>query len=101
MKSLALSVFSRIVEPASIFFESGATSKTNKNNRILMKASNALVAAALAGVFAAGTSVVSAALPTEHAISAEKKKDDCPNKDKKEKDDCPGKKKEEKKGTIL
>ncbi len=64
-----------------------------------MKASNALVLAALAGVVAAGT--VSAALPTEHAISAEKKKDDCPNKDKKEKDDCPGKKKEEKKGTIL
>lgn len=68
-----------------------------------MKATNALVAAAVAGVLAAGTSVVSAALPTEHAIAAEKKKDDCPNKDKKEKDDCPGKKKEEKKkeGTIL
>ena len=66
-----------------------------------MKATNALVAAALAGAFAAGTSVVSAALPTEHAVAAEKKKDDCPGKDKKEKDDCPGKdkKKEEKPGT--
>jgi hypothetical protein len=61
-----------------------------------MKATNALVAAAVAGVLAAGTSMVSAALPTEHAISAEKKKDDCPNKDKKEKDDCPSKDKKEK-----
>lgn len=75
-----------------------------------MKSTNAFVAAALAGVFAAGTAVASAAAPSEHAISAEKKKDDCPGKDKKEKDDCPGKdkdkdkKKEESKpgtGTIL
>ena len=36
-----------------------------------MKATNALVAAALAGVFAAGTSVVSAALSTEQTIFAE------------------------------
>ncbi len=77
-----------------------------------MKATNALVAAAVAGVLAAGSHVVSAAPLSEKAVAAEKKKDDCPNKgkkekddcpskDKKEKDDCPGKKKEEKKGTIL
>jgi len=78
-----------------------------------MKATNALVAAAVAGVLAAGSNVVSAAPLSEKAVAAEKKKDDCPSKDKKEKDDCPskdkkkdkddcpGKKKEEKKGTIL
>ncbi|MBN8479845.1 MAG: hypothetical protein J0L91_12885 [Burkholderiales bacterium] len=58
-------------------------------------------AAAVAGVLAAGSNVVTAAPLSEKAVAAEKKKDDCPNKDKKEKDDCPGKKKEEKKGTIL
>lgn len=67
-----------------------------------MKATHALVAAAVAGVLAAGSNVVTAAPLSEKAVSAEKKKDDCPSKDKKEKDDCPGKKKEEKKeGTIL
>lgn len=70
-----------------------------------MKATTALVAAAVAGVLAAGSNVVTAAPHPEKAVFAEKKKDDCPNKDKKEKDDCPGKKKEEKKeekkGTIL
>jgi len=73
----------------------------NQKQPILMKATQALVAAAVAGVLAAGTSVVSAAPLSEKAVSAEKKKDDCPNKDKK-KDDCPGKDKEKKKeGTIL
>lgn len=66
-----------------------------------MKATNALVAAAVAGVLAAGTQVLSAA-PAEHAISAEKKKDDCPGKKKdKDKDKCPSKDKKKDKGTIL
>ena len=48
-----------------------------------MKASNALVAAALAGVFAASTAVASAAfVPAEK----EKEKDDCPGKDKEKKE---------------
>ncbi len=98
-KSLALPVDSGIVETESAFI-GRAIHKTNEEPT-QMKATNALVAAAVAGVLAAGTSVVSASLTTEHAVSAEKKKDDCPGKDKKEKDDCPGKKKEEKKGTIL
>jgi hypothetical protein len=75
-----------------------------------MKSSNALVAAALAGVFAAGT-VASAA----SFLPGDKEKDDCPGKDKekkeetivagdKEKDDCPGKDKDkdkEEKDEIL
>jgi hypothetical protein len=76
-----------------------------------MKSSNALVAAALAGVFAAGTVASAAYIPGDK----DKDKDDCPGKDKekkeeivvtgdKEKDDCPGKdkeKKEEEKKEIL
>ena len=68
-----------------------------------MKASNALVAAAIAGAFAAGT-VASAAT----FLPGDKEKDDCPGKDKekkeetvvsgdKEKDDCPGKDKDKEK----
>ena len=68
-----------------------------------MKASNALVAAAIAGAFAAGT-VASAAT----FLPVDKEKDDCPGKDKekkeetvvsgdKEKDDCPGKDKDKEK----
>jgi hypothetical protein len=67
-----------------------------------MKASNALVAAALAGVFAAGTVASAAYVPGDK--EKDKEKDDCPGKDKekkemvvtgdkeKDKDDCPGKK---------
>ena len=75
-----------------------------------MKASNALVAAALAGVFSAGAVASAAMIPGK-----DKEKDDCPGKDKekkeeivvtgdKEKDDCPGKdkeKREEEKKEIL
>ena len=87
-----------------------------------MKASNTLVAAALAGVFAATTAAASTFIPgkdkekddcpdkdkekkEELIISGdkEKDKDDCPDKDKdKDKDDCPGKDKDkEKKDEIL
>jgi hypothetical protein len=69
-----------------------------------MKASNALVAAALAGAFAASTAVASV---TSIVPGDKKEKDDCPGKDKekkeevvisgdkdKEKDKCPDKDKE-------
>lgn len=69
-----------------------------------MKASNAFVAAALAGVFAATTAAASVA----SILPGDKEKDDCPGKDKekkeetvisgekdKDKDECPDKKKEE------
>jgi hypothetical protein len=65
-----------------------------------MKTTNALVAAALAGVFAAGTTVSQASPSTGMPVAAEKEKDDCPGKDKdKEKDKCPAKE-EKKEGTI-
>ena len=92
-----------------------------------MKSTNALVAAALAGVFAAGTTVSQASQSIVSPVAAEKEKDDCPGKDKekcpgkdkkedtviagkdkdkdkcpgKDKDKCPGKDKEEKDDTIL
>ncbi|MES2660839.1 MAG: hypothetical protein V4689_19595 [Verrucomicrobiota bacterium] len=94
-----------------------------------MKTTNALVAAALAGVFAAGTTLAQNSQVTGSPVAEEKEKDDCPGKDKdkdkcpskdkekekkddtifngKEKDDCPGKDKdkdkdeEEKEGEIL
>jgi hypothetical protein len=89
-----------------------------------MKTTNALVAAALAGVFAAGTTVSKASQLLGSPVAAEKEKDDCPGKDKdkkkegdekkegtvvtgKDKDDCPSKDKgkkegeEKKEGTIL
>jgi hypothetical protein len=76
-----------------------------------MKASNALVAAALAGVFAASTAVATAAfVPGDK----DKEKDDCPGKDKekkeeivvsgdkeKDKDDCPDKDKEKKEEIVV
>jgi uncharacterized membrane protein len=68
-----------------------------------MKASNALVAAALAGAFAASTAVAS----VSSILPGDKEKDKCPAKDKekkeevvisgdkdKEKDKCPDKDKE-------
>ncbi len=77
--------------------------KTTPTNQP-MKASNALVAAALAGVFAAGTVASAAYVPGDK----DKDKDDCPGKDKekkeelvvtgdkeKDKDDCPGKDKDD------
>lgn len=89
-----------------------------------MKTTNALVAAALAGVFAAGTTAVHAAPLMGSPLAAEKEKDDCPGKKKdkdkdkeekkegtfsaetdKEKDKCPSKDKDKdkdkKEGTIL
>lgn len=80
-----------------------------------MKTTNALVAAALAGVFAAGTTVSQASELLNTPVAADKEKDDCPGKDKKkdgeekkdgaliagkdkDKDDCPGKDKEKKEG---
>lgn len=82
-----------------------------------MKTTNALVAAALAGVFAAGTTVSQASQLLGSPVAAEKEKDDCPGKDKdkkkegeekkegtfvtgkdKDKEDCPGKDKEKKEG---
>lgn len=66
-----------------------------------MKTTNALVAAALAGVFAAGTTAVHAAPLMGSPLAAEKEKDDCPGKKKdKDKDKCPAKE-EKKEGTIL
>ena len=59
-----------------------------------MKTTNALVAAALAGVFAAGTTLAQASQATGSPVAAEKEKDDCPGKDK-------DKDKEKKEGTIL
>ena len=59
-----------------------------------MKSTNALVAAALAGVFAAGTTVTYAAQSLGSPVAAEKEKDKCDGKDgckgkeKKEKDAC-------------
>ena len=63
-----------------------------------MKATNALVAAAFAGVFAAGTAVANTAPQNDFTVVAGKDKDDCPGKD-----GCPGKDKEKKKeeGTIV
>jgi hypothetical protein len=85
----------------------GLFSTTNTKT---MKTTNALVAAALAGVFAAGTTLTQASQPVGAPVAAEKEKDDCPGKDKdkcpakekkeltysneKEKDDCPGKDKD-------
>ncbi len=63
-----------------------------------MKTTNALVAAALAGVFAAGTTVTEASQLLGSPVAAEKEKDDCPGKDK-DKDKCPGKEKKE--GTLI
>jgi hypothetical protein len=57
-----------------------------------MKSTNALVAAALAGVFAAGTAVTHASPSTGAPIAAEKEKDKCDGKD-----GCKGKDKKEKK----
>lgn len=61
-----------------------------------MKSTNALVAAALAGVFAAGTTVSQASQLLGTPVAAEKEKDKCDGKD-----GCPGKDKEKKKeGTL-
>lgn len=66
-----------------------------------MKSQSTFIAAAIAGVFAAGT-IASQAAPVAGAVTAEeaKEKEGCPGKDK-DKEGCPGKKKEEKKGTVL
>lgn len=61
-----------------------------------MKTTNALVAAALAGVFAAGTTVSQASQLLGSPVAAEKEKDDCPGKDKDKKEG-----EEKKEGTIL
>lgn len=58
-----------------------------------MKSTNALVAAALAGVFAAGTTVSHAASIAAPSVTAEK--DKCNGKDA-----CPGKDKKKEEGTI-
>jgi hypothetical protein len=63
-----------------------------------MKTTNALVAAALAGVFAAGTTVSQASPLIGSPIAAEKEKDDCPAKDKEK---CPAKDKDKEEGAIL
>jgi uncharacterized membrane protein len=47
-----------------------------------MKTTNALVAAALAGVFAAGTTVSQAAPSIGAPVASEKEKEDCPGKEK-------------------
>lgn len=71
---------------------------TTDNQIKPMKTTNALVAAALAGVFAAGTTITHAAQSMGNPAAAEKEKDDCPGKDKdKDKDKCDAK---EKKGTF-
>ena len=89
--------------------------KTTPTEPTQMKASNALVAAALAGVFSAGTVAHAAMIPGK-----DKEKDDCPGKDKekkeelampggivisgekdKDKDDCPDKDKEKKKEELV
>ena len=89
--------------------------KTTPTEPTQMKASNALVAAALAGVFSAGAVASAAMIPGK-----DKEKDDCPGKDKekkeelavpggmvisgekdKDKDDCPDKDKEKKEKEIL
>lgn len=76
----------------------GACSKNQTKKH--MKTTNALVAAALAGVFAAGTTVSQASQLLGSPVAAEKEKDDCPGKDKdKDKDKCPGKEKKE--GTVV
>jgi hypothetical protein len=64
-----------------------------------MKSQSSFIAAAIAGVFAAGT-IASQATPVAGVVTAEeaKEKEGCPGKDK---EGCPGKKKEEKKGTVL
>lgn len=74
----------------------------------MMKTNNALVAAALAGVFAAGTTAIQASNLQGSPVAAEteKEKEKCPGKDKekcpgKDKEKCPGKDKEKKEGTIL
>ena len=56
-----------------------------------MKSTNALVAAALAGVFAAGTTVSHASQTLGTPVAAEKEKDKCDGKD-----GCKGKEKKEK-----
>jgi hypothetical protein len=71
-----------------------------------MKTTNALVAAALAGVFAAGTTATQASNLKGSPVAAETEKEKCPGKDKekcpgKDKEKCPGKDKEKKEGTIL
>ncbi len=60
-----------------------------------MKTTNALMAAALAGVFAAGTTV-SQAITGAPVTEEKKEKEDCPAKDK---DKCPAKDKK-KEGTV-
>ena len=65
-----------------------------------MKSTNALVAAALAGVFAAGTTATQASNIQGSPVAAETEKEKCPGKEK-EKEKCPGKDKEKKEGTIL
>lgn len=64
-----------------------------------MKTTNALVAAALAGVFAAGTTATKAAQLFGSPTAAETEKEKCDGKDKdkctgKDKDKCPAKEKE-------
>lgn len=70
-----------------------------KQNYEIMKTTNALMAAALAGVFAAGTTVSHAVTLKGSAVSADadKEKDKCSGKDGcKGKDSCKGKEKKEK-----
>ena len=61
-----------------------------------MKTTNALVAAALAGVFAAGTALTHASNIQGSPVAAETEKEKCPGKDKEK---CPGKDKK-KEGTF-
>ena len=64
-----------------------------------MKTSNALVAAALAGVFAAGATIATAAPTADVSVVTGNDQDKCPDKDQ-----CPDKDKKEeekKEGTIL
>ncbi|OYV01713.1 MAG: hypothetical protein CFE26_22680, partial [Verrucomicrobiales bacterium VVV1] len=68
-----------------------------------MKSTTSLIAAAIAGVFAAGAVATHAAPLNVAAAAEEKEKEGCPAKGKdKDKEGCPAKKKEEKKeGTVL
>ncbi len=73
-----------------------------------MKTSNALMAAALAGVFTAGSTLAAPTGVIGSPVAEEKEKDKCPAKDKdncpakdKDKEKCPAKDKKDGEGTIL
>ena len=93
-KIVGISCVGAILTETSLFYRDGLVQTTNTKT---MKTTNALMAAALAGVFAAGTTLAQASPLIGAAVAAEKEKDDCPAKDKEK---CPAKDKEKKEGTF-